>query len=510
VPEEPTVVIGLDGAHFELIDRWLDQDKLPNIKKLVDNGVSGDLESVLPPTTSPNWKAYTTGKNPGKIGIYWWENIDMSAQRVYYPADRKQANTEFWEILADVHSVGILGIPTTYPPKSVDGFVVAGAPDAAENGYARPKTVEKDLEEFFDYQVTKRHRLKDDTEAAAEEIINLIDSRFKSGKHLFEEYDPKFLQITTFYLNSLHHYLWDHDLTLEAWQVIDAHLADFVDSDYNIVLMSDHGSNEIDIVFHVNTWLEQEGYITLDSNFANAFQRLGLTTDSLIRLTTALGIRKAAERLAPGFLIDILPNEQGEVTRERKANHINWDNTQAFASGQGPIYIAHDDESPEYDDLREELIQSITNLSGPSGESIIDDIYRGEDIYQGGFIDDAPDLVIQQADNVHIHGGVGREQPFTGPENEGWRAENKRSGLFVACGPSFSKGTIDAISILDLAPTLLHLHDCEIPADMDGTVIKSVFADNTDPAHRDVSVRSETRKEAEIRRIRRAVRQIQL
>ena len=72
-----TIVIGLDGASFDLINPWLRAGKLPNLQSLMDNGVKGRLKSCLPPTTSPNWKCYSTGKNPGKLGMFWWENIDF-------------------------------------------------------------------------------------------------------------------------------------------------------------------------------------------------------------------------------------------------------------------------------------------------------------------------------------------------------------------------------------------------------------------------------------------------
>jgi predicted AlkP superfamily phosphohydrolase/phosphomutase len=66
-----TIVFGLDGAHFELIKPLLKSGQLPNINSVISSGVTADLQSVLPPVISPNWKAYLTGKNPGKIGIYW-------------------------------------------------------------------------------------------------------------------------------------------------------------------------------------------------------------------------------------------------------------------------------------------------------------------------------------------------------------------------------------------------------------------------------------------------------
>lgn len=256
-----TVVVGLDGASFELIEPWLESGHLPNIARIVDDGVQGTLESVLPPVTSPNWKTYATGKNPGKLGIFWWENVDVTNRRVGYPDERKHAHATFWELLAEDDPVCVIGVPTTYPPTALNGAVVAGAPDGANEGYTHPPELETELEERFDYRVTKRYRLKDDVERAAEEIHELIERRFDAAEYLCAEYDPQFLQVTTFYLNSLHHYLWDHEYTLAAWQIVDDYLGTVLSDERDVVLMSDHGSNQIETVFNVNTWLDRKSVV---------------------------------------------------------------------------------------------------------------------------------------------------------------------------------------------------------------------------------------------------------
>jgi predicted AlkP superfamily phosphohydrolase/phosphomutase len=504
--ESPTVVLGLDGAGFELIEPWLEAGKLPNIKRAVDTGVRGDLQSVLPPVTSPNWKAYATGKNPGKIGIYWWENIDVEGQRVYYPNERKHQNTEFWEYLATSGGAGVVGVPTTYPPKTLDGFVIAGAPDGMNHGYAAPGELEQRLEREFDYRVLKETRLADDVDGAAAEIHDLIDLRFRVAKQLQEEYDVEFLQVTTFYLNSLHHFLWDHEHTLKGWKIIDEHLESFLDDGWNVVLMSDHGSTEIRTVFHINTWLERKGYLKADTGLAEVVHRVGINTDRLFRLAQTLGLERTAKRLAPKWLLKYIPSESGELEREGKEGTMDWDRTDVVASGQGPVYITVDRDSPRYEQLRSELIDELTGLRDPSGNPVASAVHRGEDIYHGPYLDEAPDLVIEQAAGVHIPGNVGRNEVFSHPSDDVWRGENKRSGLFVATGPAFAPGEVADISILDLAPTLLHLHGHQIPDDMDGTVRKEVFATGSDAARRSVEYQSVTEREKEVGRIREVAR----
>ncbi|WP_436911291.1 alkaline phosphatase family protein [Halosimplex marinum] len=505
-----TVVFGLDGAHFELIEPWIEAGELPNVASVVDGGVSGDLESVLPPVTSPNWKAYATGKNPGKLGIFWWENVDVAERRVHYPSDRKHRHVEFWDLIADEDPVGVLGTPTTYPPSEIEPFFVAGPPDGKNTDFAYPPEIETELTERFDYRVRKRYRIADDEDRAVEEILDLIDLRFEAARHLAAEHPVAFLQVTTFYLNSLHHFLWDDEATLRAWRIVDEHLGAMLADDCNVVLMSDHGSHQISTVFHVNTWLQEQGYLTLDETVANALHSLGINTDRLVRLATSLGVRETAERLTPQRLLNYIPDEQGEVSLEQKTEHVDWDRTRALASGQGPVYLTLPRDHPEYERTRSTLVEELEGVTDPDGRPVARAVHRGEDVYSGEYVSDAPDIVVEQAEGVHIHGSLGRDAVFTAPAADGWSAENKREGLFAAAGPDFATGEAPGLSILDLAPTLLHLHDCAVPASMDGEVRTDLFDPDSDPAAREVAVRSGTARERELERIRGVARRIDL
>jgi predicted AlkP superfamily phosphohydrolase/phosphomutase len=64
------LIIGLDGASFEVLKPLMEQGDLPTISNLIKTGVSGTLKSTLPPVTIPAWVSMFTGKNPGKIGVF--------------------------------------------------------------------------------------------------------------------------------------------------------------------------------------------------------------------------------------------------------------------------------------------------------------------------------------------------------------------------------------------------------------------------------------------------------
>ncbi len=64
------VIIGLDGATFNIIQPLINQNDLPFFKKLMDKGSYGDVNSNLPLNGASNWTSLFTGKNPGKHNIF--------------------------------------------------------------------------------------------------------------------------------------------------------------------------------------------------------------------------------------------------------------------------------------------------------------------------------------------------------------------------------------------------------------------------------------------------------
>ena len=63
------LIIGLDGATWDLIKPLVDEGKLPTFKKLMKNGIYGKLESTIPPWTIPAWNSMATGLTPKKLGF---------------------------------------------------------------------------------------------------------------------------------------------------------------------------------------------------------------------------------------------------------------------------------------------------------------------------------------------------------------------------------------------------------------------------------------------------------
>lgn len=499
------IVLGLDGACWPLLEPWLEAGELPNLTALREEATWGPLQSQLPPVTSPNWRCYATGRNPAKLGVFWWEIVDRKRHLVRHPTARDFHTRPLWDELASAgHRVTVLNFPTGYPPPSIPGGrFTAGGPGAKDTGFATPARWESELRRRYGYRVhpTEIPHSAEQVESQLDEILSLIQSRFDVAFDLLDE-GVDFLHITIFYINVLHHFCYRGHPSKVAWQLIDRNLGQLrqraLEKGYNLLLMSDHGCAPVDAVFYVNTWLAQEGYLKVNlPATAKKLRKLGLYRERFINLARRWGLTPLLQRLIPERIQRALPGAGGTFDKEAKGERIDWHQSLAVASGQGLIYLLLPPEHPDYEPLREEIATKLAALRNPfTGQSVALRVFKREELYSGPFIRQAPDLIFEQGPGIHTSGGVGYPKIFEPPQK--WVAENIREGLFLAWGPDFApQGYIENICILDLAPTILHIMGVPVPDDMDGCVLTKLLATDSETAKHPVAFHSAKASDAD-------------
>ena len=483
-----TVVLGLDGAAFELIQPWMDAGRLPAFERLTEEGVGTDMHSCVPPVTCPNWQCYATGTNPGKLGVFWWERIDRETRSIENTSASHEFDGDYyWEYLDGERA--ILNLPTSYPPPAaVDGVHVAGGPGAEQSGYTTPADLEERLREEHDYAVHPENMgdlAADDPESpTVAEIYDLIETRFDVLEEFVADEDVEFVHATIFYLNVLQHFYWDHPVVREAWERIDQRVGSLLDNEdvETLFVMSDHGSNEIETTFFVNAWLEREGYLTTTTGVSDLLHRVGLTRERVRSVLGSLGVEWWLRRLVPRRIQLLLPDASGGVTKSAKGELVDWEDSVALASGQGPVYVLADDPA-ERREIRDDLIERLDGLTH-DGKPVVEAAVPAEEVYDGPYLDRAPDILLRQAPGVHIGEAIGGDrEPFERPTT--WRGENKETGLFAAHGPAIDpNGDLSAMHILDIAPTVLHRMGAAVPSNLDGSVRTDLFVEGSEPAQR--------------------------
>ena len=63
--DKQTMLSGLDGATFKVLDPLMEDGTMPFLKKFISRGCRGELTSVTPPLTPPAWTSLATGCRPG-------------------------------------------------------------------------------------------------------------------------------------------------------------------------------------------------------------------------------------------------------------------------------------------------------------------------------------------------------------------------------------------------------------------------------------------------------------
>jgi hypothetical protein len=118
----PILVLGLDGATWNVLGPLIKTGETPNLARLIREGASGELASLDPMVSPRLWATIDTGVRPEKHGIvsFFSTQADLRVWRV-------------WEWLA-VHrrvSVGLLEWYLTWPPPPAARWAVPGllAPD---------------------------------------------------------------------------------------------------------------------------------------------------------------------------------------------------------------------------------------------------------------------------------------------------------------------------------------------------------------------------------------------
>jgi predicted AlkP superfamily phosphohydrolase/phosphomutase len=169
--------------------------------------------------------------------------------------------------------------------------------------------------------------------------------------------------------------------------------------------------------------------------------------------------------------------------------HIDWSRTKAYAQGNfGQIFInqkgrqpqgcvAPEDVRPLLDDLK----AGLAAIPHPeTGEPLVERVLEREDLYDGPHAHLAPDLTVVLRDwryrTIGLHDFTTNKviAPSFGPTGD-----HRMDGMLVASGTAFRNGSApEGATLMDIAPTVLHLLGVPVPADMDGRVLTEIL----DPA----------------------------
>jgi len=506
-PERRILFIGLDGADLTYMRPWLDEGKLPNIARLVEDGALMPLASTICPFTNVAWPALFTGKNPGKTG-----STDITLRKIgshaIYPATLRQVQTEpFWVYLGehDLRTL-VINVPMVYPPHPLKGLVITGldTPERAPN-YAWPDDIQEQLEQR-EYRAnilnpqhmiaiwSSTHRRSLDQKTYLEACQALTQNTITQTSRLLAEQKWDVAFIGYHPADFVNHYTANEAAHLQVYQMADelvGRLIDQVGDEATIILASDHGSRQTGRCVGLARLFADMGLMSFKPVVATEVIPW-IISAGLPRRLSGPSVLKAVERIWDSLpewlqrLLSWLPLKLYPGWAHYYSN-IDWSKTRAYvASGSGMIYINRSDvlpdgtvaPGPEYEALRDRLIASLGEIRDPITQKPVFRVHRTEDIWHGPWIDAAaPDLILSLAEECHwIRQADARGRAFWDEEEGASGGIHRSVGTLILRGEGIKKGvTLAGANILDVTPTLLYLMKIPLPLELDGKLIKSAL-----------------------------------
>lgn len=475
-----TLLLGLDGATFAILDPLMAEGLMPTLQALAARSARADLMSTVNPLTPLAWTTLITGRTPGHHGVFDFVRVEQTGE---YPTFRLATSSDvrcptLWSMLSDRDMVSIsMNFPVMFPPRPFNGFMIPGFVPRRHlqramhprDLFARLSAVPGiDLMQLpVDFEEERRSVQVLEAERQEEWVrfhIRREKQWFLVMKHLMET-EPWSLAAVIFDgVDKLQHTLWRHidpnvwveskagahdrkirSLCLDYFRQLDdliAGLLAIAGSEARVVVASDHGFGPSDEIFYVNTWLEQNGY---------------------------LKFRDDAPIAADGFI-----NPDG---MKSAAYLFDWTKTRAYSLTPGSNGIYLREPGADAARLRAEIRDGLLAVKNPAtGRNVVERALTREEAYPGPHNHLAADLTLRLRDHGFI--SVTRSTAVVKVRQE-IAGAHRPNGIFLASGPGVVPGArIPALSIADGSPLLMHGVGLPIPADFEGRFPAEIF----DPA----------------------------
>ncbi len=475
------IVLGLDGADWGIVTPLVERGALPNLARLIEEGVSGPLRSTIPPHTPCAWSTIFTGVNPGKHGLFTFNTLLPGTRqwRLTRSTDRKAR--ALWEILGeDGMTAGVFNVPMTYPVEQVNGWMVSGMIGAPEPNEAcfHPAVLRDEVFEILP-EFSMKAVARSGGHYPLDEMQRQMSGRARALRSLATRRPTDLLVTVCTYTDAVQHH-WNADPTIaepNADEVLeqvyinaDAMLGDMMKSagpETDILVLSDHGFGPVNLYVNLDRLLADMGWASSRTTVERQVARAGNLA------------HKIARKLGRGKKRDPLVND---ISRD-----IAWSRTRAYSlgthislrlnlAGREPAGTVP---AAEFDRALEQMVAELAALEIPNAPWARFEGHRREDLFHGPYSDLMPDLVALatggQSLTMPRRDYLAGQPAFLTPaeavalDPNIVRGTHRLDGIIAGWGPSFKAGArVGGATLQDVTPTLLHALGHAIPEYMDG------------------------------------------
>jgi predicted AlkP superfamily phosphohydrolase/phosphomutase len=124
-PVRKVILIGVDGADWDIARPLIAAGRLPNFARLVSEGATGPLRTIEPMLSPLIWTTMATGKMPEEHGILSFTVFDPRLKKKV-PITREYRKVDaVWNMLSRYgRTVDVVGWLATYPAEEINGVMV--------------------------------------------------------------------------------------------------------------------------------------------------------------------------------------------------------------------------------------------------------------------------------------------------------------------------------------------------------------------------------------------------
>src|SRR5215813_13764005 len=489
-----TVIIGLDGATFDIIQPLARAGRLPVLERLMREGTSAPLRSTILPNSFPGWASCTTGTSEGMHGVFSPFIKNESSYSVRAMSGRDIMTRPVWNILTEHGGRSIVvNVPTTYPPETINGLMVTGMLTPGRNStFTYPASLKDELLNEFPNYVIEPERIPD-KHARANEFRRTIEVRERALRFLMQQGEWDFLMVVFSVLDRAQHDYWSdmdpqhprHDPNTpaefrgfihEVYQRLDSAVGSVLEqlpANTRVFVVSDHGFCSELFEIRVNELLASTGILTFKSPGA----RKSIARFKDLKEKVA---RRLPSRAPGGNVLDKNVRYGSGFLDE-----IDWTRTQAFFAQDKGVWvnlIGRESEGivveSEFDSVVESAREVLLGLTADDGKPVFESVMRREEAFQGNFSTRLPDLVMVPRRDEYVY----NERPSYGDvvvPADSTTGTHARDGILIAWGRGIkSAATFDAQpNLRDIVPTALASLGSPLTTDMDGRALMEIFED---------------------------------
>jgi predicted AlkP superfamily phosphohydrolase/phosphomutase len=413
-------VVGLDGTPYSLVKRLAADGATPSLAAITSKGSLNRMTVSIPEISSVSWTSFMTGTNPGRHGIFGFVDLKPGGYKIGFPSFRDLRIPTFWDLIGEQRKrCVIINQPSTYPARPVPGVLISGFVAIDLKKAVFPPEMAGELQ-ASGYQIDiDTGKARRDHDFLIEDLDRTLKSRWMAIEKCWKE-DWDYFQVVFTGTDRLQHYLWDclddeshkyRPAFMEYYRKVDELVGRLYDmfgeisngnGDEGFFLLSDHGFTQLHKEVHLNSWLTQEGYLTLG---------------------------------ADGTGLEAMDSD-----------------TKAFVLDPGRIFINSSGRFPKgkvspdaVDDLRHEIAAKLKGLSY-EGKPVVREVFTREDLYDGPYVGEAADLLVLSHYGYDLKGSVKGSDVFRDSDLQGMHTWD--DAFFWWPGPAL--GDVHIESLADL------------------------------------------------------------